>query len=93
MLTSGDRKRLKSAAQHLEPVVFLGKAGLTEDFVDSVAIALASRELIKVKFTAFKDQRHELATEIAARTASDLVTIVGHVAVLYRPKPTSPPPP
>ena len=93
MLTSGDRKRLKSAAQHLEPVVFLGKAGLTEDFVDSVAIALASRELIKLKFTAFKDQRHKLAAAVAARTGSDLVTVVGHVAVLYRPKPTLRPQP
>jgi hypothetical protein len=41
-------------------------------------------ELIKIKFAAFKDERKSLAAEIAARTNSEVVWIVGHVAVLYR---------
>ena len=92
-LTSAERRRLKGVAQHLEPVVFLGKAGPTPDFLASVAAALASRELIKVRFTAHQDERRELAATIATQTASHLVTVIGHVAVFYRLKPPADSPP
>ena len=87
MLTSAEIRQHKAAAQHLEPVVFLGKNGITPEFLQSVNQALASRELIKLRFAAFKDERHELAEQIAAKTSSNLVTVVGHVAVLYRKRP------
>lgn len=86
-LSHAEIRQLKAAAQHLEPVVSLGKQGLTADWLQSVDAALASRELIKLKFVAFKTERRALAAEIAARTGSELITVVGHVAVLYRPKP------
>ncbi len=86
-LSNAEIRRLKAAAQQLEPVVFLGKQGVTSDFVKSVDTALASRELIKLKFGAFKDERRELAAQIAAQTGSEVIMVVGHVAVLYRPKP------
>lgn len=86
-LSNAEIRRLKAAAQHLEPVVFLGKHGVTPDFLQSVDAALASRELIKLKFVAFKDERHDLAAQIASQTDSKVILIVGHIAVLYRPKP------
>lgn len=87
MLTNAENRRLKAEAQHLEPVVFLGKNGITAEFLQSVDQALANRELIKVRFAAFKDQRQELAGRIAVQTGCCLVTVIGHVAVLYRRKP------
>lgn len=83
-LTNPQIRQLKALAQHLEPVVYVGKAGVTEALLASTEQALNSRELIKIKFTAFKEEKETLATEIAVRTQSELVWIIGHVAVLYR---------
>jgi RNA-binding protein len=86
-LTNPQIRQLKSFAQRLEPVLHLGKAGVTEAFLKSVEQELNNHELIKLKFAAFKDEKKTLAADIAARTNSELVWIVGHVAVLYRAHP------
>ncbi len=83
-LSNPQIRKLKVLAQKLDPVLHLGKAGLTDGFLASVEQALNDHELIKIKFTAFKDERKTLAAEMAARTDSELVWIVGHVTVLYR---------
>lgn len=91
-LTSAERKRLKARAQHLEPMLKVGKQGLSEAFIAGVDEALRSHDLIKVKFAEFKDQKKELAPLLAEKSNSHLVTLVGHVAVLYRPPSSGVPP-
>src|SRR5271169_6475520 len=83
-LTSRQTSQLRSLAQRLEPILHLGKAGVTDAFLASVEQALNDHELIKIKFTAFKETKKPLAEEIATRTNSELAGIVGHVAVFYR---------
>jgi RNA-binding protein len=85
-LTSAERRKLKGRAQLLEPTVLVGKLGLSPQVVAALDAALQSHELVKVRFDEFKDQRKELARQLAARTQSHLVTLIGHVAVLYRPE-------
>ncbi|MDX9823867.1 MAG: YhbY family RNA-binding protein, partial [Sphaerochaeta sp.] len=46
--------------------------------------ALGSHELVKVKFQAFKDEIRPLAEELAVKTGSELVGIIGFIATLYR---------
>lgn len=41
-------------------------------------------ELIKVKFSALKEQKNTLGATMAEKTDSELVGIVGHTALLYR---------
>ena len=77
-------RKLKALAQRLEPVLHVGKGGVTDSFLKSADEALELHELIKIKFAAFKEQRHELAALIAEKTSGFLVAQVGHVAVLYR---------
>ncbi|HUJ10728.1 MAG TPA: YhbY family RNA-binding protein [Verrucomicrobiae bacterium] len=83
-LTNPQVRKLKALAQRLEPVVYVGKAGVTDELLVSLEQALSSHELIKIKFTAFKEEKKSLAADIAARSRSELVWIIGHVAVLYR---------
>ena len=90
-LSNAEKRALKAKAQSLEPVVKLGHAGLSEAFVRSMDAALSRHELVKMKFTDFKDQKHDLAPQIAEKTASTLVMQVGNVAVFFRPKPTTEP--
>jgi RNA-binding protein len=83
-LSNPQIRKLKALAQRLEPILHVGKSGVTDALVASVDQALSDHQLIKIKFAAFKDERKSLAAEIAARTNSELVWVVGHVAVLYR---------
>lgn len=78
-------RRLKAAAQLLDPILKIGKAGLSDGFVQSVNDALSQHELVKIKFVEFKDQKKDLAPQLAGRTASYLVMRVGNVMVLHRP--------
>lgn len=79
--------KLKALAQRLDPVLALGKAGATDAFVKSLDEALGIHELVKMKFAAFKDERKTIAPQLAEKTNSHLVWIVGHVAVFYRQQP------
>ena len=86
-LTTAQIAKLKSLAQRLDATLKIGKAGLSEPFLKSVRETLAHRELIKVKFDDLKDQKKTLAPELAEKTESRLVTLIGNVAVLYRQNP------
>ena len=79
--------RLKSLGQLLNPVVHVGKSGLSESLVATVEQALKDHELIKVKFDALKEQKKVLAPELATKTGSRMVQRVGNVVVLYREHP------
>lgn len=75
---------LKSRAQHLDPVVKIGKAGLSDGFYAALNLALDQHELVKFKFDDLKDQKKELVPQIVSRTGSQLIQRVGNVAVVYR---------
>jgi RNA-binding protein len=84
-LANSEIRRLKAAAQLLDPILKIGKAGLSDGFVQSVNDALSQHELVKIKFVEFKDQKKDLAPQLAERTASYLIMRVGNVVVLHRP--------
>ncbi len=86
-LTNPELRKLKARAQRLEPMFKIGKAGLSDGFVNSLSNAFSSHDLIKVKFTEFKEEKDKLAPELAEKTASQLIMRVGNVAVYFRPKP------
>jgi RNA-binding protein len=88
-LTNSQIRKFKAAAQHLEPMLKVGKAGLSDGFIQSVNVALAQHELVKIKFAEFKEQKKDLAPQLAEKTASHLVMRVGNVMVLHRPRPAA----
>jgi len=83
-LTSKQRKFLEKAAHDLQPVVIVGGAGVTEGVVQMVEDCLKSHELIKVKFNEYKDEKHELTSEICNQLDATLVRLIGNVAILYK---------
>lgn len=86
-LTSSARKNLRSQAHHLKPVVMVGRNGVSEQLIASVNAALKDHELIKVKFLDFKDEKKEISGEIAVVTKSEVVGIIGNIAIFYRQHP------
>lgn len=85
-LTNAQIRKFKAAAQLLEPMLKVGKAGLSDGFVSMVSQALDQHELVKIKFAEFKEQKKELAPLLAEKTGSHLIMRVGNVMVLHRPK-------
>lgn len=85
-LNSGQRAYLRRLAHDLRPLVQLGKNGLTPGTITSVDQVLEAHELVKIKFLDYFDERQELARQIADETRSALVAVVGHTAILYRPR-------
>lgn len=83
-LNSKQVQLLKKEAHDLEPVVHLGKQGVSDSLIQSVDEALDSHELIKVKFIDYKAARKELSRQIADRVNGVLVTVIGNNAVLFR---------
>jgi len=90
-LPNPEIRKLKAAAQRLKATFKVGKSGLSAQFLQSIDEGLRHQELLKVKFDDFKDQKKELAPQLAEKTSSHLIHLVGNVAVLYRPKPSAEP--
>jgi RNA-binding protein len=86
-LTEKQRRHLKQLAHPLKPVVLLGGAGLTPAVVAETRRALQDHELIKVRLPGLdREARDASLAALARETQSAMVTRIGHVAVLYRPR-------
>ena len=86
-LSSSKRSYLRSHAHHMEPVALIGKNGVTEGTINTIDKALYSRELIKIKFREFKDEKQILSEKIAGLTNSAVVGIIGHTLIIFRQNP------
>ena len=87
-LSSSQRSYLRSQAHNLEPVVIIGKNGITNGTIETVKKALDARELIKIKFREYKDEKQSLSHQIAESTESHVVGMIGHTVILFRQNPS-----
>lgn len=84
-LNNRQRSYLKGLAHALEPIVKVGRARLSDPLIAETARSLDSHELIKVRIDADESsERKTLATELAEKTAAELVGSIGKIAILYR---------
>ena len=86
-LSSSQRSFLRSQAHHLEPVALIGNNGVTDGTINTIDKAFYSRELIKIKFRGFKDEKEILSEKIAGLTNSAVVGIIGHTLIIFRQNP------
>lgn len=86
-LTNAQKRNFKAQAQRLKATLEVGKEGVSPKFLAALDDALKRQELVKVKFGQFKEEKKELSPQLAEKTGSQLITRVGNVVVLYRPKP------
>ena len=69
----------------MDPILQLGKSGLTPENTASVDEALAARELIKISVLQnCLDDPRQMAEVLAERTHSEVVQVIGRKIVLYR---------
>ncbi|HZS39481.1 MAG TPA: ribosome assembly RNA-binding protein YhbY [Polyangia bacterium] len=91
MLTGKQRHYLRGLGHHLDPIVHVGKDGLSEGVAQALDAALAQHELVKVRLgeSAGVD-RHEVAASLAESVSAELVQVLGRTLLLYRARPDEP---
>ena len=84
-MTSKQRAFLRKLANPLDPVVYVGKEGLTDIIVKETELVLEKRELIKVQVQPGCDESsREVADRMAKKLKADVITVLGKRLVLYR---------
>ena len=84
-LTGKQKSFLRSMGMSIEPVVMVGKEGVTPTVVQAAREAIKKRELIKVRVLQNAEQEPQEAIEMLAdRTDSELVQVIGRNGLLYR---------
>ncbi len=85
MITGKQRSFLKRLAHDLEPTVFLGKGGLTENIKKEMETGFESRELVKVKLQeGCALSPKEVANQLVEELNAEFVQAIGRKFVLYR---------
>ncbi|MDX6766544.1 MAG: YhbY family RNA-binding protein [Candidatus Methylacidiphilales bacterium] len=82
--TGLERRGLRSRAQTLAASVRVGQHGI-DPVLANVETALQHHHLVKVRFDGLKEQKQELALSLAEKLNAELIQVIGHNAVLYRP--------
>ncbi|MCI1244960.1 MAG: YhbY family RNA-binding protein [Bacilli bacterium] len=91
MLSPKSKALLKRLANPLKPSLSLGKGPIDDRLVEALDKALKAHELVKVRVLAsVAANKNELAGEIARKSASELVAVIGRVAILYKPRKENP---
>ena len=91
MLTSKQRAYLRSLANDMDTIFQIGKGGINENLIQQVLDALRKRELIKLRVLENSMlSAREAAEEIAEKTKSEVVQVIGSKFVLWKRNPQDP---
>lgn len=85
-MTSKERAQWRAKANSLEPVIQIGKEGISDNLITQIDDTLDARELIKIRVhleTAPKTPK-ELAAELAQTLGAEVIQVIGGILVLYR---------
>ncbi|HEY3452374.1 MAG TPA: ribosome assembly RNA-binding protein YhbY [Myxococcales bacterium] len=84
-LNGKQRRALRALGHHLEPVVMLGKDGVSEAVINATSQALTDHELVKVKVGESSPiDRHEAAEALSVATKSTVAQVLGRTLLLFR---------
>ncbi|MCI6854360.1 MAG: ribosome assembly RNA-binding protein YhbY [Firmicutes bacterium] len=85
MITSKQRSYLRSLAHNIDPTVYIGKAGVTENVIKEIDQCLEARELVKVKIQEGAElDAKAVANELAPGLRAEFVQAIGRKFTLYR---------
>ncbi len=85
MITTKQRAYLRGLGNALDPVMQIGKDGISENVLNGVNLLLEARELVKIKMLKNCDYEiKDLANEIAQKTSAEVVQVIGNIFILYK---------
>ena len=84
-LTGKQKSYLRSLGSTMDPIVQIGKTGISDTLLTSAKEALVARELIKVKVLQNCEEDPKAAlTELAAAADAALVQVIGRNGLLFK---------
>lgn len=85
MLTGKQKGFLRSMGNEMDPILQIGKGGVTEAVIAQTDETLEARELIKGRVlpNSMEDVQRA-AAELAERTSAELVQVIGRNFLIYR---------
>lgn len=85
-MTSKERAALRAQANRLEPIIQIGKEGISDNLISQIDDTLDVRELLKIRVHLESSPKtpKELAQELAEALQADVVQVIGGIIVLYR---------
>ena len=85
MITSKQRSYLRSLAHNIDPTVYIGKAGVTDNVIKEIDQCLEARELVKIKLQEGAElDAKTVANELAPGLRAEFVQAIGRKFTLYR---------
>ncbi|MFT3913831.1 MAG: YhbY family RNA-binding protein [Anaeromyxobacteraceae bacterium] len=91
MPSSPLRRALRAAGHHKDPVVQVGKEGLTDAVRSQLDEQLLAHELVKVKVGGESpEDRFEVAALLSEGTGASIAQILGRTVLVYRRHPRKP---
>lgn len=85
MILTKERAYLRSIAQKQEPLVLIGKGGISPTVLDSIEVLLDKRELIKIRLLQNSGLKCKQASKIICENLNaDGVQCIGNVLVIYK---------
>lgn len=86
MLTGKQKRYLRSMAQTINATFQVGKDGVSANMIDGIRLGLEANELVKIRvLDNCTGDLNEIALDLSAGTKADIVQIIGHTIILYRP--------
>ena len=84
-MTSKERAYLRGLANTIDAIFQIGKGGISDNQIKQLSDTLEARELIKISvLESAPDTAKDLGNEIAEKTNSTLVQVVGNKITLFR---------
>ena len=91
MLTGKQKRHLRALGNSLDPVLQVGKGGITPAVVKQTEETLEAQELIKCRVLQNCALEPKTAAEdLAGQAQADLVQVIGRNFLLYRPSKDKP---
>jgi RNA-binding protein len=79
--------QLKSEANQIDPILNIGKNGVTDTLIEELSKQIKANRLVKVRVLKSAEEEKDvkaIAEEIASATRSTLIEVRGRTVVLYR---------
>ena len=85
-MTSKERAALRAQANGLEPIIQIGKEGISDNLITQIDDTLDVRELIKIRVHLESSPKtpKALAQELAQALEAEVIQVIGGIIVLYR---------
>ncbi len=86
-MTAGKKRFVKRSLSRQDPMVRIGKAGVSQQVLTEVDKQLKKNKMVKVRIlqtALIKDDAKRIASQVAETTGACLVEIRGHTFMLYR---------